>query len=242
MEINPALTRAVLEQGAMAVQGKFVFGSNSTYFVNISHQGKTYKAVYKPIRGERPLWDFPHFSLANREVAAYLLSEQLGWDLVPTTVMRKKAAPLGKGSLQLYISHDLESHYFNFTEDQRSDCIKVVLFDVIVNNADRKAGHLFFDDVGRLWAIDHGLCFHEQDKLRTVLWEFAGQPIPGPLLSDVKRLANDLKDSQDFIQSMSDYLTPSELGALRIRLKAIIESAVFPQPQKDRRSYPWPPV
>ena len=177
----------LLQHGEITIKGEFVWGSNYTFLAEVSQNGDKILSVYKPSRGERPLWDFPPASLARREAAAYLVSEALGWELVPPTVYRKKA-PIGPGSLQLFIEHDPELHYFNLTWTTARGLRPVVLFDLLVNNADRKGSHLLFDNNHHLWLIDHGICFHAEDKLRTVIWDFAGEPIPENLLADLRRL------------------------------------------------------
>ena len=152
-----------------------MLGSNYTFLVDVHYQDTTVQAVYKPSKGEQPLWDFPESTLALREVAAYLVSECLGFQFVPFTTLRNEG-PYGAGSIQQYIEYDPEYHYFNFSDEDKQHLKPVVLFDLLVNNADRKGGHVFFEDGTRkLFAIDHGICFHEEDKLRTVLWDFGGQ-------------------------------------------------------------------
>jgi len=183
--IDPITT---LEQGTITVRGEFLWGSNYTFLVEIKHQDVEVSGVYKPNKGERPLWDFPTATLSRREVAAYLVSQALGWDLVPPTVYREKG-PLGSGSLQLYIEHDPEYHYFNFTEQDRQRLRPVVLFDLLINNADRKGSHILKDNEERLWLIDHGVCFHVEDKLRTVVWDFVGETVPDALCANISHLA-----------------------------------------------------
>ncbi|RJP51957.1 MAG: SCO1664 family protein, partial [Anaerolineaceae bacterium] len=186
MPTDPHLQRA-LQQGEIELKGQFMLGSNYTFLVNVRHEGQILQAVYKPSKGEQPLWDFEDNTLALREVAAYIVSEALGFELVPFTVLRE--GPFGPGSLQQHIEYDPNYHYFNFTSADKSLLKSVVLFDLLCNNADRKGGHIFFDAAHKLWAIDHGLCFHEEDKLRTVIWDFAAEPIPDSLLSPLSRLS-----------------------------------------------------
>jgi hypothetical protein len=166
-----------LQKGVIEMQGQFLSGSNYTFLAQLSMEGECFQVVYKPIRGEQPLWDFPHGSLARREVAAYLVSEALEWDLVPPTIFRKEG-PLGAGSLQQYVEHDPNDHYFNFEDKDRQRLRPVVVFDLILNNADRKGGHILRGEDDHLWLIDHGLCFHAEEKLRTVVWDFSGEAIP----------------------------------------------------------------
>jgi len=240
--VDKFFIESVLQEGNVALEGRFTYSSNDTFLVRAQYQDETINAVYKPQRGETPLWDFPHHTLAKREVAAYQLCEKLGWQFVPPTVFRKTKLPLGAGSLQLFMEHDSNSHYFNFDDTQRQMLKPVVLFDLITNNADRKGGHAFVDMEGHLWAIDHGLCFHEQEKLRTVIWDFAGESIPAKLLDDLEHLLPDLQGGKPLEGMLAAYLTPVEIGALRMRIKHYVALGVFPQPPQDRRPFPWPPV
>ena len=198
------------------------------------------EAVYKPQRGERPLWDFPAETLAGREVAAYLVSEALGWDLVPPTVYREEG-PLGPGSQQLRLEHDPVQHYFTFDEATRQRLRPVALFDLIVNNADRKGGHILLDG-DKLWLIDHGICFHAEPKLRTVVWDFAGDAIPDHLLGDMKALRDQLNANNELRRQLGAYLTYDELAAVDGRLAAILATPHFPVPPQGERAIPWPLV
>lgn len=230
-----------LSEGEIAITGEFLWGSNYTFAASVRRGNHNLQAVYKPTRGERPLWDFPRASLARREVAAYLVSEALGWRLVPPTVYRKDG-PIGPGSLQLYIEHDPEYHYFNFSPADRQRLRPVVLFDLLINNADRKGSHVLFDRENHLWLIDHGICFHREDKLRTVIWDFAGEPIPADLCADVSRLSEQLEPGCDLTLKLEDYLSSAEIVALAGRARRLLELARFPGPHPNRRPYPWPPV
>ncbi|HUH99061.1 MAG TPA: SCO1664 family protein [Anaerolineales bacterium] len=237
LEADKILQEA-LQSGSIKLKGQFMLGSNYTFLVDVQHDGKTYPAVYKPSRGEQPLWDFPENTLALREVAAYVISEALGFHFVPFTTLRADG-PHGSGSLQQYIEYDPEYHYFNFSEEDRAKLKPVVLFDLLVNNADRKGSHVFFDaDSHKLWAIDHGICFHEYDKLRTVIWDFADEPIPDDLLSCISHLSANHR----LLADLQAYLSPREIAALKSRAKALIASAVFPPPPQGRRSFPYPPI
>jgi len=228
----------ILENGDIALEGQFLPGSNYTFLVRVSYRGKELPAVYKPTGGERPLWDFPPASLARREVAAYRLSELLGFHLVPCTVLR--AGPLGPGALQQFIRHDPAYHYFTFTPQDRQRLRPVVLFDLIANNADRKGSHLLIEKRShRLYAIDHGLCFHAEEKLRTVLWDFAGEAIPQPLLESVQAF---LALGHDLFAVFRPYLSRSEIAALRQRVENLLRNPVFPYPPPYRRAFPYPPL
>lgn len=238
-EIPQILT--ILKEGEMTLRGQFVHGSNYTFLTTIVRGDIEYRAVYKPVRGEQPLWDFPPGTLSGREVAAYLVSESLGWQLVPPTVYRRNA-PLGAGSVQLYIEHDPEYHYFSFTPEDRQRLRPVVLFDLVVNNADRKGGHILIDESNHLWLIDHGICFHVEDKLRTVIWNFAGEPIPADLLNDLTRLLSEIEQNGDLVQRLKPFLSIAEINAMARRARRLIENGCFPHPLASRRPYPWPPV
>ncbi|MBK7450828.1 MAG: hypothetical protein IPJ47_15995 [Anaerolineales bacterium] len=182
--------KTILTHGDYELRGQFMLGSNYTFLVDVHHEGETAQAVYKPSKGEQPLWDFPDNTLALRECAAYQLSEALGFHLVPVTIYRDDG-PHGPGSLQQYIEYDVDYHYFNFSVEDKQKLRPVVLFDILANNADRKGSHVFFeDDTHRLFAIDHGICFHEEPKLRTVVWDFAGQAIPDELLAPLASAGN----------------------------------------------------
>ncbi len=227
--------QTALQRGNYDVTGQFTLGSNYTFLVVVHHQGREYRAVYKPMRGEQPLWDFPENSLAGREVAAYLVSEQLGFHIVPYTILRDDG-PYGAGSLQQLIEYDPEYHYFNFTEADKQLLKPVALFDLLCNNADRKGSHVFFEKkTHKLYAIDHGICFHEENKLRTVLWDFAGQKIPENLLAP-------LSGTKSLLPSLEPYLSPRELSALCARAESILKKGIFPRQPRDRRALPWPPL
>ncbi len=230
---NDERLREVLQNGEIELKGRFMLGSNYTFLVEVHHEGETLPAVYKPTKGEQPLWDFEDNTLTLREVAAFLVSQALGFDLVPFTLLRE--GPFGPGSLQQFIEYDPEHHYFNFTAQERELLKPVALFDLLCNNADRKGGHVLFDDDHKLWAIDHGLCFHEEDKLRTVIWDFAGQPIPPELLAPLSRTSG-------WREMLQGYLSPRELDSLHARAAALLESGVFPLPPSDRRAFPYPPL
>ncbi|MEN6298816.1 MAG: SCO1664 family protein [Anaerolineaceae bacterium] len=233
----------LLSEGEILLKGEFVLGSNYTFLIQIAHQGNLIHAVYKPTQGERPLWDFPTGTLTKREVAAFFISEALGWELVPPTVYRQNA-PYGAGSVQLYIEHDPEYHYFTFSQSDREWLQPVVLFDIIVNNADRKGSHLLFDQQHHLWAIDHGICFHVEDKLRTVIWDFAGEAIPSNLTDDMIKFTHKLNgiggESNEFRSNLEKFLHKSEIDAMLLRAEKLIDEGIFPVPSNERRQYPWP--
>ncbi len=231
----------MLQDGKILPKGKLLWGSNYTYLVELETAADSLLAIYKPVRGERPLWDFPTATLAGREVAAYITSEALGWNLVPPTVYRE-AGPQGPGSLQLFIDHDPEYHYFNFTEADRERLRPVVLFDLLINNADRKGSHVLVGRDKKLWLIDHGICFHTEYKLRTVIWDFAGEAIPKHLCDALLRFLDRLQPDREFSRSLGAYLSSRELFALARRTEKILSEGHFPNPKPDFRPYPWPPV
>ena len=227
--------QTALQHGDYDITGQFTLGSNYTFLVTVEHAGREYRAVYKPMRGEQPLWDFPENSLAGREVAAYLVSEHLGFHIVPFTTLRQDG-PYGAGSLQQLIEYDPEYHYFSFSDEDKQLLRPVALFDLLCNNADRKGSHVFFETgTHKLYAIDHGICFHEENKLRTVLWDFSGQRIPAELLAPLSGI-------KSVLPSLEPYLSPRELSALCARAESILKKGVFPRQPRDRRALPWPPL
>jgi hypothetical protein len=239
---NPtfALLQAALQLGEIELKGQFMLGSNYTFLVDVRYEGSLYPAVYKPTRGEQPLWDFPENSLAGREVAAYLVSEALGFHIVPYTTLREDG-PYGGGSLQQYIDYDPQYHYFSFTDEDKQCLRPVVVFDLLCNNADRKGSHVLFESsTHKLYAIDHGICFHEEEKLRTVLWDFAKEPIPSELLAPLSALLHPAPG--DLAARLTAYLSPSEIASLGERARKLLSTPVFPAPVKGRRPYPYPPV
>lgn len=227
-----------MQTGELTLEGQFTWGSNYTFLVRV---GAELEGVYKPVKGEQPLWDFPSETLAGREVAAYLLSEALGWSLVPPTVLRSDG-PFGPGSLQLRVAHDPERHYFTFEDAVRQQLRPAAVFDLLANNADRKGGHILQGEDGHLWLIDHGICFHEEPKLRTVIWDFAGEEIPAELVERVRSLHPQLAPGSPLAEQLAAYLNPVELEALRQRITALLAQPVFPLPPEDERYMPWPPV
>ncbi len=231
--------KQALENGEVSLQGQFLFGSNYTFLVTVKYAGQEIPAVYKPRRGEQSLWDFPAASLAGREVAAYLVSEALGFGFVPLTILRD--GPFGPGSLQQYIEHNPNLHYFTFKPADRPRLRPAALFDLLVNNADRKGGHILLQKRTRkLTLIDHGLCFHAEDKLRTVIWDFAGEDLPPELISALETFRSRLHLSLS--ADLQPYLTPEEIAALNARTEALLAAKKFPLPPEDRRSFPYPPL
>lgn len=251
----------VLQDGTVEIEGLLPWSSNYAFLVRACVDTLAIGAVYKPERGERPLWDFPQGTLCLREMAAFVVSEALGWGIVPPTALRD--AQHGLGTIQLYIDHNPSRHYFTIEGDAAfgPQLQKIALFDIAINNADRKAGHVLIEQIGgedgdssagdgdddvvtagRLWGIDHGICFHTDPKLRTVIWEFAGAPIPAPLKADLEAFRARLDDDGDELSGvLSQLLSAAEIEALRRRVSRLISRPTFPQPGAGRH-YPWPPV
>jgi uncharacterized repeat protein (TIGR03843 family) len=214
------------------------WGSNYTFLASLDvDQTAPLLAVYKPRRGEAPLWDFPDGTLYKREFAAFLLSEALGWHLVPPTVIRD--GPKGIGTMQLYIHHqDSEADYFALREQHSREVRMMAVFDLIANNTDRKAGHCLRGEDGRVWGIDHGLTFHAHPKLRTVIWDFGGERIPKSLLQDIRRVCAELETRQGLAQPLKDLLRSEELEALLHRMHYVLTHPELPCLQ-TRRGVPW---
>ena len=237
----PARTEAVdpirqlLEEGEIEIEGRMPWSSNGTFLVTVRLGDECARAIYKPRRGERPLWDFPS-GLYRREVAAHELSEALGWSLVPHTVLRE--GPLGIGSVQRFVEADFEQHYFTLYEAGRHhDRMRAMCaFDFVANNTDRKSGHCLVSLTDELFGIDHGLCFHEDFKLRTVIWEFSGEAIPDDLLGDLRRLAEG-----GLPTSLTGLLSDEEAEAVQDRLELLLRLGHFPLDETGHR-YPWPLV
>ncbi len=229
---------ATLAAGELELLGLLPNSSNYTFLARARADGEELLAVYKPRRGEMPLWDFPEGTLCRREVAAYVVARELGWPNVPPTVLRD--GPEGIGSVQLFVEFDPSQHYFTLGGVRDDAFRRVALFDLVVNNADRKGGHCLLAPDGTIWVVDHGVCFNQEPKLRTVIWEFAGQPIPPELADDLRALRERL-GTDALRMELADLLSPDETAAVRSRIDAVLASAVFPEPGSGR-PYPWPPV
>jgi len=224
----------LLSQGELVVTGRLIDASNATLLASITYDDQTMNAIYKPIAGERPLWDFPDGDLANREYAAYLVSEYLGLGLVPLTILRD--GPYGVGMVQEWIDIDesIDLAAFFSTDDPRLRAM--ALFDAIINNTDRKIGHLLPSESGALYGCDHGVTFHVDDKLRTVLWQWAGDQLTDTELSLLERLATGLDSELD----LTSHLTTSEIVAIKKRITGLITQAEMPQPNPNWPAIPWP--
>jgi hypothetical protein len=240
-EVDAARVLHLLAQGDMRLVGLMPDSSNYTFLAEVDDGDLQSLVIYKPRRGERPLWDFPRGTLSYRELAAYLLSEALGWQIVPPTVLRD-GPDHGLGSVQLYIDNDPNQHYFALRGDHDDVFRRMAAFDVLANNADRKGGHVLQGSDGHIWGIDHGITFHNEPKLRTVIWEYAGQKISDDLLPDIERVAGQLADPDDTLtEAFSQLLNRGELDALRRRTERLLRRPVYP----GRNGYhdtPWPPI
>lgn len=259
----PAEPERLLELGTLDVEGRLVVASNATFLCSVSLDDINASCVYKPVRGERPLWDFPHGTLAGREVATYQISVAGGFDLVPPTVMRADG-PFGPGMCQLWIDHDEDGDLVDVVpqgevptgwlrvldaydgegaevslvhaDDEQLELLAA--FDAVVNNADRKAGHVIVDEGGHLYGVDHGVCLHEEDKLRTVLWGWQGRPLPASVPPMLNRVLDELDGKLG--ASLSDLLHPDELTALRDRIHELLATGTHPAAGARRRAIPWP--
>jgi len=236
MALAPSSDEAqLLDASEIELLGLMRRSTNYTFLARVCGPGELETlAVYKPQQGESPLWDFPEGTLYRREVAAYRLSRLLGWPDIPATVVRE-SAPHGIGALQLFVEAEPGRHYLHGNDHPAELWERVAVFDVVTNNADRKSGHCLFDAAGRVWVVDHGLTFHVEEKLRTVIWDFAGQPLPPGLRPDLERVLGE-------VDGLAELLARAELRRLRGRIEAVLEPAWrFPAPSSGW-SVPWPPV
>jgi len=230
----------LLTQGTLEVEGRLVEASNATLYCSISHQGVQAACVYKPVAGERPLWDFPPGTLAGREVAAYAVSRAAGWGIVPPTVMRD--GPFGPGMCQLWIDADGATDLIALARSSDHPQLRdMAVFDAVVNNADRKIGHLLPRTDGRLYGCDHGVCFGEEYKLRTVLWQWRGRRLPGRALRALGRLQEELA-SGDLAGELAALLSRAEVRATGERVDLLVQHRVHPYPPENWPAVPWPPV
>ncbi len=228
------MNSADLMDSEVVVTGRLVDASNATLFGHLKNDLQL-KVIYKPIAGERPLWDFPSGNLASREVAAYMFSEIYGFNLVPPTVMRE--GPYGLGMVQLWRNNSQPSNLIEIGQSNHRDLRKIALFDCLVNNADRKYGHLLILEDGSIQGCDHGVCFHIEDKLRSVLWQFAGEPFTDAEKATLREvIAHDLR------KEFESLLEDEEITALRERAIRLLNNPFFPLPATDRPAIPWPPV
>ena len=236
-ELSAAEVRAVLTEGDLAVEGRLVDASNTTLYSIVTQGAVSLTCVYKPVAGERPLWDFPDGTLAGREVGAYLVSEATGWDVVPPTVMRD--GPLGPGACQLWIDVDEEADIMALLHSNHPGLRRMAVFDAVVNNADRKGGHLLPTPGGHIYGVDHGVCFAAEDKLRTVLWQWRGTALPDDALDTLAALRIDL--ASDLGTQLKTLITPREVSATRRRVDRLLREGLFPMPGDGWPAVPWPP-
>jgi conserved hypothetical protein len=234
------MERLLAELPELELLGILQGASNYTFLAQLGpHPPAGLMAVYKPARGESPLWDFEAGTLYQREVAAYRLSRALGWPRIPPTVVRDQA-PHGVGAMQLHIEAD-RRHFLSEQARQREEWLRIALFDVITNNADRKSGHCLFDAKDQVWVIDHGLTFHTDPKLRTVIWDFSGEPLPPDLCDDLERTLIEVEKGS-LAEELEQLLLPGEVRVLKRRLRGVLDpSWRFPEPT-SAWSVPWPPV
>lgn len=229
------VAETILTEGRIEVLGRMPWSSNTTLLCDVTFDDLIVQAVYKPARGERPLWDFPS-GLYRREIACYRLAKALGWDLVPPTVAVD--GPVGEGSLQLFIPCDFEQHYLTLHErpELRQTFERLTAFDMVANSTDRKSGHVLIDQDDHIWAIDNGLSFHVEFKLRTVLWDYAGDRLPDALRRDLVALVE-----FGFDTALGDLLDDDEIAAAVRRARTLIDEGRFPIDTTGRR-WPWPLV
>ena len=228
----------VLASGELRVLGLLPRASNSTFLAEVWRGGHSVPVVYKPRDGEAPLWDFPEGTLCRREVAAFAVAAVLGWPNVPATVLR--GGPMGEGSVQRFVEHDPRRHYFTMGSSFADALRAVAAFDVLAGNGDRKAGHCLVAADGTVWSVDHGLCFNERPLLRTVIWEFAGEPVPTSLLRDAARVGEELR-AGSLRDELLELLSAPEVDAAAARADALVRAGRFPQPGPGR-SLPWPAI
>ncbi|WP_255952820.1 SCO1664 family protein [Streptomyces odontomachi] len=259
----------LLAHGELTVRGRIREASNAVLFCTVEQDGERAECVYKPVAGERPLWDFPDGTLAQREVAAYEVSQALGWDLVPPTVLRD--GPYGEGMCQLWIETlppDAAPELLALVDAEEPEpgwkaiglaeaaegrtallvhadddrLRRMAVLDAVINNADRKGGHLLPAAGERLYGIDHGVTFHTDNKLRTLLWGWAGEPLPEAARTALTALDADLADGTPLAGRLAELITPAELAATRVRVRALLESGAHPEPSGEWPAIPWPPV
>ena len=227
----------LLRQGELTVEGRLVDASNATLYCAATLDGVTTAVVYKPVRGERPLWDFPDGTLAGRELGAYLVSHATGWDVVPPTVIRD--GPYGPGMCQLWVDVDEDVDLQALARSDHPDLRRMAVFDAVVNNADRKGGHLLPRADGRVQGVDHGICFSAEDKLRTLLWQWRGDLLTEEAVEVLSRVRAELEG--ELGTQLEGLLTGSEVRATTARVDRLLASRRHPQPSQDWPAIPWPP-
>ncbi|MGH3731162.1 MAG: SCO1664 family protein, partial [Micromonosporaceae bacterium] len=268
-DLDETAALGLLRHGELELEGLLAEASNATLRAMISHDGVTARCIYKPVRGERPLWDFPDGTLAGRELAAYLVSAAGGWGVVPPTVLRD--GPLGLGMCQLWIddahlpdaeqvvgfvpadavpdgwlavadARDPEGDPYLLAHADDPRLSTVAVFDMVVNNADRKGGHLLTSGAGRIYAVDHGVCFHTEDKLRTVLWGWADRPLSGDAVERLRRFSALFTGDDGLPATLSEHLARREINAIAARVRRLIAEPRYRLPSHDWPALPWPPI
>lgn len=237
MDIGDKRLSTLLHEGELVVTGRLVDASNATLFGSVTLEENSIDVIYKPIAGERPLWDFPDGTLAGREVSAYLFSEFAGWHLVPMTIFRD--GPFGPGAVQQWINVDENIDIVELAQAHDDRLRNLAIFDAIINNTDRKIGHLLPTTEGQLMGCDHGVCFHEEDKLRTVLWQWMGSELSENERVDLLRINQEF---DDFAHAVSEFLAPAEISATKKRIERLLTEGTFPYPSEDWPAVPWPPI
>jgi uncharacterized repeat protein (TIGR03843 family) len=232
-----AATLTLLRDGEMAVEGRLVDASNVTLYCSVAAAGRTAACVYKPIAGERPLWDFPEGTLAYREVAAYAVSAVTGWAVVPPTVLRE--GPFGPGMVQLWIDVEDSVDLSVLARSNLPALRRMAVFDAVVNNADRKGGHLLPTADGHVYGVDHGVCFSVEDKLRTLLWRWRGTPLTEEAMTVLAGLRDGLAGGLG--GTLAELLAPGEVRATVRRVERLLATGCHPQPSEDWPAIPWPP-
>jgi uncharacterized repeat protein (TIGR03843 family) len=227
----------LLRDGELSVEGRLVDASNATLYCLAELDGVSAAVVYKPVRGERPLWDFPDGTLAGREVSAYAVSAATGWDVVPPTVLRE--GPFGPGMCQLWVDVDETVDLTVLARSEHEDLRRMAVFDAVVNNADRKGGHLLPRPDGRVQGVDHGICFSAEDKLRTLLWQWRGKKLPDEAVEVLSRVRAELEGGLG--EQLHACLTVTEVQATKDRVDRLLRTRRFPQPSNDWPAIPWPP-
>ena len=231
---------APLATGEIEVLGALPESSNAALLVRCVATDDTVLAVYKPMRGEAPLWDFPDGTLHRREVAAFEVARALGWPRVPPTVLRD--GPFGPGSVQRFITFDPAEHFFTLEVEHADTFRRIAMFDLAVNNADRKGGHCLLDEDGEIWVIDHGVCFAVEPKLRTVIWTFVDEPLPADAVDDLRRVHDGLVRGGQIASTLGALLAPDEVAATADRIDRLLADGRFPEPEPGVRPFPWPPI
>jgi hypothetical protein len=239
-ERAPALTAPVLDllcRGTLEIEGRLIDASNATLYCTVTLSELSAHCVYKPVQGERPLWDFPDGTLAGREVSAYLVSEATGWQLVPPTVLRD--GPFGPGMCQLWVDTDESVDLQRLARSAHPDLQRMVVLDAVINNADRKGGHLLPTPGGRVYGVDHGVCFSTEDKLRTLLWQWRGLPLTDEAIEVLSRLRAELEGPLG--EQLHEHLTRREVRRTITRVDRLLASGLHPEPSEDWPAIPWPP-